>query len=115
MTVVKITQLHCLITLRNQTLLFAHVPLWSLHTLCKNFIVIRRACVSLSSVFQVEVYKSHVYGSVTFHKIKNEIYSRILDTQRKKQNTSKTWEFTSSYKRSLPAPTVTQEPPYLLT
>lgn len=40
-------------------------------------------------LFQVEVYKSYVYKSMNFQKIKNEIYIHAVNTQMKKQNITK--------------------------
>lgn len=36
--------------------------------------------------------RSYVYESVNFHKIKNEIYIHVINTQIKKQNIIKNWK-----------------------
>lgn len=43
-------------------------------------------CVSFSFLFQVKMYKSYVYGSMTLHKIKNEVYVHVINTHIKKTN-----------------------------
>lgn len=48
----------------------------------------RLMCVSFSFLFQVKMYKSYVYGSMTFHKIKNEVYVHVINIHIKKSRNS---------------------------